>query len=147
MASLFTTAEKSSIESCLQDVHDTFARDIYAFVEEAQSVGSNTNYNSLYKRNTTTARVVTDKILTKYTVSARIFYPKQNDEEEMRDINLPSAEMLCRIKVTAADAETINKASVIEVDGENYSVISDTKAIGPFRVLTDFMQIYLKRNT
>ena len=50
MASLLTDAEKSALQSALGDVHDTFARNIYIYVEERSSVPAELNYNPLYGR-------------------------------------------------------------------------------------------------
>ena len=48
MASLLTDAEKTEINSALSDVHDTFARDIYVYVEEASSAPAELNAHKAY---------------------------------------------------------------------------------------------------
>ena len=74
MASLLTEAEKTAINTALSDVHDTFARDIYVYVEEASSVPAELNYNPLYGRTKNTASIPSvDRVLTKHTFAARIF--------------------------------------------------------------------------
>lgn len=145
MASLFTDAEKTAIEDELTNVHDTFARDIYIYTAKKQSYNSSSSFNALYGRTKDQSITTTDKILQKETISARIFYPKPNDEERIRDLDLPSSELLCRLKVTNANAEKIKNAAKIEVDSALYTVASDPKAIGPFQM--KYKEIWLKRET
>ena len=65
MASIFTDAEKASIDSLFVDIHDTFKGTIYAFVEEATSVGSDVDYNPLYNRTKAQSIVVSDIVKVK----------------------------------------------------------------------------------
>ena len=57
MASLLTDSEKTDLQSALSDVHDTFARNIYVYVEEASSVPAELNFNPLYGRNKNTSKI------------------------------------------------------------------------------------------
>lgn len=141
----YTLEEQAGIESLFDILHNTHQRDIYAWVNEQSSVSVDNNFNALFNRTLDQDYAVTDRVLTKHTIKARVFYPKPNDEERLRDVGLPSSELLVRIKIHIADLNTINNASKIEVDGELYSVISDSKHIGPFT--RNYLEIYLKRNT
>lgn len=145
MPSLFTDAEKAAIESELSNVHDTFARTIHIYTAKKQSYNSSPSFNALYGRTKDQSIVSSDKILEKESITARIFYPKPNDEERIRDLDLPSSELLCRLKVTVSDAEKIKNAAKIEVDSALYAVASDPKAIGPFSM--NYREIWLKRET
>jgi hypothetical protein len=73
MASLLTDAEKTEINSALSDVHDTFARDIYIYVEEASSTPAELNYNPLYGRTKNAAKISSETTLTKYTYGCSYF--------------------------------------------------------------------------
>lgn len=142
MASLFSSDEKNEIRGWLDDVHDTFIENIYVFIEEAQSAEIDTNYNPLYKRYKDESKGVTDKILTKYTISARIQYFKKGEEDVLDDTGLPSSENVVRLKVDNDAKEKLKIASFVEVHGNRYSVTSDPEAIGPFQ--PNYYKLYIK---
>ena len=146
MASLLTEAEKAGINSALSDVHDTFAKDIYVYVEERASVPAELNYNPLYGRDKNTVEISSEETLTRYTYSARVFY-KNEQEEELVDgngqMNLTASDGKIRIKVKSDAYEKIKICSKIEVDEELFVVDSDAKVIGPFG--SQFYSIFLKR--
>jgi len=146
MASLLTDGEKAAVNSALSDMHDTFARDIYVYVEEASSVPAELNYNPLYGRTKNTAKISSEIVLTQYTFTARILY-KNEQEEDIIDgnaqMNLIASEGEVRIKVRAAAYEKIKICSKIEIDNELYVVNSDAKVIGPFG--SQFYSLSLKR--
>ncbi len=145
MASIFNDSEKSAIESILDDVHDTFKKNIFVYVEEVSTVNfSDTQFNPIYGRSFNQAKTVEDKKLTKHTVEARVFYDKQKDNEIIEDIGAGSSENIIRIKVNYEAKELIKNASVIEVDDDTYSTMSDAEAIGPFN--NPYWKIYLKRD-
>ena len=110
MASLLTDAEKTAINSALSDVHDTFARNIYVYVEETSSVPVELNYNPLYGRIKDAAKISSEQTLTKYTYAARVFY-KNEQKEDILDgngqMNLISSEGEVRIKVKSDAYEKI----------------------------------------
>ena len=146
MASLLTDAEKTVVQSALGDMHDTFARNIYVYVEEASSVPLELNYNPLYRRRKDTSKISSENTLTRYTYSARVFY-KTEQKEDIVDgnaqMNLVASEGQVRIKVKSAAYEKIKICSKIEVDDELYVVDGDAKVIGPFDA--QFYSISLKR--
>tara|TARA_R100000231_G_scaffold134416_1_gene107958 strand:- start:9405 stop:9851 length:447 start_codon:yes stop_codon:yes gene_type:complete len=146
MASLLTDAEKTVINSALSDVHDTFARDIFVYVEEASSVPVELNYNPLYGRRKDATKISSEQTLTKHTFTARIYY-KNEQKEDVIDgngqMNLIASEGQIRIKVKSDAYEKIKICSKIEVDDQLYVVDGDAKVIGPFS--TQFYSIFLKR--
>ena len=146
MASLLTDAEKSAVNSALSDVHDTVARTIYVYVEEASSVPAELNFNPLYGRNKNVAKISSETTLTRHSFSARIFY-KNEQKEDIIDgnaqMNLVGSEGQVRIKVKSDAYEKIKICSKIEVDDELFVVDGDAKVIGPFD--TQFYSIFLKR--
>ena len=146
MASLLTATEKAGIQSALGDIHDTFARDIYVFVEEATSIPAELNFNPLYGRTKDTSQISSNIALTKYTYSARIYYENKQPEELVdgkADMNLVASDGKVRIKVASAAYEKIKICSRIEVDSNLYVVDGDPKIIRPFDA--QFYSIYLKR--
>ena len=146
MASLLTTSEKADVQSALSDIHDTFARDIYIFVEEASTIPAELNFNPLYGRTKNTSQISSSISLTKYTYAARIYYEsKQNEElvDGKGQMNLVASDGKVRIKVKSAAYEKIKICSRIEVDNNLYVVDGDPKIVGPFDA--QFYSIYLKR--
>jgi hypothetical protein len=146
MASLLTDAEKSAVQSALSDIHDTFARNIYVYVEERSTVPVELNYNPLYGRRKDTAKISSEQTLTRYTYAARVFY-KAEQKEDIIDgnaqMNLIASEGQIRIKVKSDAYEKIKICSKIEVDDELYVIDGDAKVIGPFDA--QFYSIFLKR--
>lgn len=141
----YSAEEQIGIETLFDLLHNTHQKDVYAWVEEESSVPSGSSYNALFGRTLDQDYALTNRVLTKHTLKARVYYPKPNDEERLRDIGLPSSELLVRLKIHVADLNTINNASKIEVDGDLYSIVSDSKQIGPFA--KNYIEIWLKRNT
>ena len=147
MASLLTSAQKSAIQASLSQMHDTFARDIYVYVEtKMASKPTNANYNPLYGRAKNESNIPARTELTKYTYKARVFY-ENNQQENIIDanaqMNLKSSNGQVRIKVEADAYEKIKIASRIEVDDILYILDSDAKNVGPFS--TQYYTLYLKR--
>lgn len=147
MASLLTSAQKASIQSALADLHDTFSRDIYVYVEtKIANKPSSSSYNPLYGKAKDTANVAGQTKLTKHTFKARIFF-ENNQPESIVDanaqLNLKSSEGRVRIKVSSDAYEKIKICSRIEIDDNLYIVDSDAKNIGPFS--TQYYMVYLKR--
>ena len=146
MASLLTDAEKSAVQSAMSDMHDTFARDIYVYVEEASSVPVELNYNPLYGRRKDTSQISSENTLTRYTYSARVSYKKEQKEDLIDgngQMNLIASEGQVRVKVKHDAYEKIKICSRIEVDDQLYIVDGDAKVIGPFDA--QFYSLSLKR--
>ena len=147
MASLLTDAEKTSINSALGDLHDTFARDIYVYVSEVSSTPpAELNYNPLYGRTVDTSEISSEQKLSKHTFKARVYYQNRQSEDLVdanAQLNLEASEGKIRIKVKSDAYEKIKICSRIEVDNDLYIVDGDAKMIGPFDA--QFYSIYLKR--
>ena len=147
MASLLTDAEKTDLQSALSDVHDTFARNIYVYVEQGGATApAELNFNPLYGRKKDTSKISSNTSLTKYTYAARVYYEsKQNEElvDGKGQMNLTASEGKIRVKVKSEAYEKIKICSRIEVDDNLYVVDGDAKVIGPFDA--QFYSIYLKR--
>ena len=147
MASLLTDAEKTDLQSALSDVHDTFARNIYVYVEQGGATApEELNFNPLYGRKKDTSKISSNISLTKYTYAARIFYENRQKEDIVDgkgQMNLTASEGKIRVKVKSEAYEKIKICSRIEVDDNLYVVDGDAKVIGPFDA--QFYSIYLKR--
>lgn len=143
MSSFFTDDEKDEIESIFDDLHDTFKREVYVYSEiiEEESFSSN-DFNAHYGRAKDQAKpAVTVK---KDTISARVHYERWNPENTL-EINLPSSELIIRLKVDRAGYELIKNSIFVEVDQERYSLVSDSSVIDPFT--ENYYRIYLRRDS
>jgi hypothetical protein len=146
MASLLTSLERQAVNSALQDMHDTFSKTIYVYVQERKSVPSNTNFNPLYGRHTDQSESQLNFVLTKYEYKASDYY-NSNQEESIVDFgaqtNLKSSEGLVRIKVGKDAIEKIKICSKIEINNVLYLIASDLKLED--QINENFYLVYLKR--
>lgn len=147
MASLLTSTQKASLQKVFDNVHETFSRDIYVYVEKRIATRpSVSSYNPLYGKAKDASNVAGKTVLTKYTYKARILH-ENNQGENVLDgnaqMNLKSSDGRVRIKVDATAAEKIKICSRIEVDDVLYILDSDGKSVGPFS--TNHYMFYLKR--
>lgn len=145
MPSLFSSLEKQKIASVLDDLHDTFKQDVHVWIKEVESLGLNENYNPVYGRYKDQSIGVSDKVLTKYTIKARVHYFKKGEEDIADDTGLPTSENVVRLKVDADGSKKLKLCSFAEIDGVKHSVVSDPEGIGPFG--PKYFKVYLKRDT
>jgi len=149
MASLLTSAQKSAIQSALADVHETFARDIYVYIEKQIATKPSTlNYNPLYGRTKDAAKVSSQTELVKHTVKARVSY-SPNQGESIVDaggqFNLTASHGKVRIKVDSDGYAKVQDATRIEIDDILFIVDTDAKNVGPFS--TQYYTVFLKRES
>lgn len=142
--SLLSDNLKTSLGDALTRVHDTMARTIAVYVDEASASGSgfgDTSYNPLYKRSVV-AKTSSQNVLVKYEYSARIFYGAQN-EDTTSTANLPNSNGVVRIKVSSDAMEKIKICSRIEVDGDLFVRNSDFKCED--QINRNYFSCWLKR--
>jgi hypothetical protein len=147
MASLLTSAQKSAIQSALSEVHDTFARDIYVYIEKKISTRpANLNYNPLYGRTKDDSKLSSQTTLVKHTVQARVSYaPNQSESiiDAGAQFNLTASHGKVRIKVDSDGYEKVKDSTRIEIDDNLFIVDTDAKNVGPFS--TQYYTVFLKR--
>lgn len=138
MASFLTDAQKTSLQSVMTDMHDTFARDITVFKEGVQaSVYTASNYSHVYNRPLASNTTITP---IQKTVSARIYYyPRYQDKAVVPSstedaLKLVSASAEVRIKVPLAEYEFMKDVERIILDGFPFSVGSTPMPHGLFGV-------------
>ena len=138
MASLLTTAQKAALQSAFDDIHDTFARDIYIYKEAKKiSISTNPNYNPIYDKNSSLSQSVTRQVQ-KQTFKARIMYDTDRAEpylaspeiDSQLKIRVPDGTV--RIKLAKDGYEYIKGAKRIELDGRKFSIESDVRPHGLF---------------
>lgn len=139
MAGFLSENQKNNIKSIIDQIHDTFAREITVFkIGQRTAIASSPTYNALYRQqssNSSTTEV-------SQTFSARIKYVEMN-EELLQDsssnssysagqdkIILPAGTV--KIKVNLEGYEYVREAKRIELDGRRFSIKSDGKPLGMF---------------
>jgi hypothetical protein len=147
MASLLTSAQKSAIQSALSEVHDTFSRDIYVYIEKKITTRpANLNYNPLYGRTKDDSRLNAQTTLVKHTVQARVSYAPNQGESTIdagAQFNLTASHGKVRIKVDSDGYEKVKDSTRIEIDDNLFTVDTDSKNVGPFS--TQYYTVFLKR--
>jgi hypothetical protein len=137
MADLIGAVLKTELGGVMENIHDSFSKTIYAFIDKPDEDSSNDNDNPLFERK---RRGQTRK--TKQELTARIKY-FESQSEEISNLNLPMSKGVVRIKVALADSTYIQEASEIEVEGSLYNRVSDPKVIGSLGVV--YHSYYLVR--
>jgi hypothetical protein len=139
MAGFLSENQKTNIKSIIDQIHDTFAREITVFkIGQRTAISSSPNYNALYRQqssNTATTEV-------SQTFQARIKYVEMN-ETLLQDsqssssyssgqdkIILPAGTV--KIKVNLEGYEYVREAKRVELDGRRFSIKSDGKPLGMF---------------
>lgn len=139
MAGFLSENQKTNIKSIIDQIHDTFAREITVFkIGQRTVIASSPNYNALYRQqssNTETTEV-------SQTFQARIKYVEMN-ETLLQDsqsnsayssgqdkIILPAGTV--KIKVNLEGYEYVREAKRVELDGRRFSIKSDGKPLGMF---------------
>lgn len=146
MASYLTAEQKAAFSNVLNNMHDTFAKTIYVYVEETQVAPVNANYNPLYGRLKDQSNSQLSKILTKYEYQARVYYPSSQTESIVdfgAQTNLTASQGRVRIKVKAEVVEKIKICSKIEINDTLYVLDSDLKIED--QISQNFYTLFLKR--
>jgi hypothetical protein len=144
MASLLTAAQKASYEAVMQDMHDTFARTIYAY-KEAQKVivSTDPNFNYLYNNVKGVSQIVRKSQFK--ALSARILYVDKN-MEEMYNVNTQIKVVRdigeVRIKLDTDGYDYFKDAKRVEIDGTLFYKITNVRKHGLFR--PKFFTFYLR---
>ena len=146
MASFLSAAQKASYEAVMQDMHDTFARTIYAYKESQKViVSTDPNFNYLYNNVKGVSQIVRKSQFK--AISARVQYmDKQN--EVMFDSQVDSQIKVqhdigeVRIKLNAEGYAYFKDAKRVEVDGKLFFKVTDVKKHGLFK--PKFFTYYLR---
>jgi hypothetical protein len=148
MASLLSDAEKTSLNSCFSDLHDTFARDINVFKDSQKTIiTTNLAFNPIYGNAGATTSIVNTPVSGTY--KARIQYGKDfrdtyfsEDSKMKSDPNLDIPVGTVRLKVTVAAYDFIKDSKRIDLDGSRYVVDSKFRGHGLFDV--QYYTLFLK---
>ena len=142
MASLLSNAQKASIDSALDSLHDTFSIEIYAYIEKHENVESDINYNAIYGSSKNQNVASFKKILIKEPINARVKY-LTDQTEEVLPTNLLNSKGRVRIKVSKEDYEKIKIATRLSIRDTFFIVDGDADIEGIFS--DNYYTVYLKR--
>tara|TARA_R100000152_G_C6700377_1_gene130035 strand:+ start:253 stop:711 length:459 start_codon:yes stop_codon:yes gene_type:complete len=138
MASLLSSAQKTALQSAFNDLHDTFARDIFIY-KEAQStiISTNPSYNPIYQENNAQSKTVKRKVISA-SFKARITYDTDRSQSNLTSPEVESQLKLklpdgyVRIKVAKDGYDYLKDAKRVEFDGRKFSIESDVRPHGLF---------------
>ena len=146
MASFLTAAQKAAYEAVMQDMHDTFARTIYAYQESQKViVSTDPNFNYLYNNVKGVSQIVRKSQFK--TLSARVLY-MDKQKEVMFDSEVGSQIKVqhdigeVRIKLDPEGYAYFKGAKRVEIDGRLFFKITDVRPHGLFR--PKFYTYYLR---
>ena len=139
MASFLSAIQKQNIDSVLDRIHDTFAGDIYVYIEKETDVSLDLNFNALYSSSNVNSHT---KTLTRHTVFARVKYLNDQKEAPMQN-NLPDSKGRVRIKISPEDYEKVKICTKIEIKNVMYFVNGDASIEGMFS--NNYYTVYLER--
>jgi hypothetical protein len=137
MAGFLSENQKTNIKSIIDQIHDTFSREITVFkIGQRTVISSSANYNALYRQqssNTETTEVSqTFQARIKYVEMSETFLQDSQSNSSGQDkIILPAGTV--KIKVNLEGYEYVREAKRVELDGRRFSIKSDGKPLGMFR--------------
>ena len=138
MADLFTSSEKSDLESIFDDLHDTFGRNVIAYKEATKTIiSTNTDFNYLYKNVQGDATRTIRKVAQYKTIKARILYEDKQretlyDAETSSQIKVDRPVGNVRMKVNKEGYLYLKDSKRIELDGKNFVFDSEVRPFGLF---------------
>ena len=133
MAGFLSENQKKNIKSIIDQIHDTFAREITVFkIGQRTVISSSPTYNALYKQQS--SNTVTTEV--SQTFYARIKYVDMN-EELLKNPNPGQDKIIMptgvvKIKVNLEGFNYVKEAKRVELDGRRFSIKSDGKPLGMF---------------
>jgi hypothetical protein len=146
MSSYLSSDQKKAFEDVMSNMHETFARSIYAYKESQKVIiSTDVNFNYLYNNVKGVSNIVRKSQFK--AIKARIQY-MDRDNTTMYDgdvdaqIKAQSPVGEVRIKVDSEGNEYFKDAKRVEIDGRMFFKVSDVKKHGLFS--PKFFTYYLK---
>jgi len=146
MTSYLNNTEKMALESVMDNMHETFARTIFAYKDSKKIiVSTDPNFNFLYN-NVRGVKKIINKTQFK-SLQARVLYmDKQNevtfDSQVDSQIKVSHDIGEVRIKLDAEGYSYFKDAKRVEIDGRLMFKVTDVKKHGLFR--PRFFTYYLR---
>ena len=149
MASLISDSEKTSLNDVMDDQADTFSRPVTIIKDPVVTVPTpSSSFNSIYgNAGATTPITYTEQ---SSTVQARIQYGSMGEDyftasQSPNQIKVYIPEGQVRMKIKAADFDTVSEAKRVKFDNQEFSFYSDFRGHGLFD--TKFYTVMLKKIT
>ena len=144
--SLISDSQKNQIKAIIDDIHETFARNITVFEEgEKVLISASSEYNAIYGRARTGS--TTTKTVVSHTIKARIKYIDAQEEtlsnssiDFQSDIEIINGSV--RITVNGDGFEILKEAKRCEFEGRSYKIVSKGNPTGIFG--PQYYHFYLK---
>ena len=144
---LISASERTALNAVIDDVHETFAREITVFKEASQIVIiTDPNFNPLYNTSVQTTSYVNTPVYK--TFKARIYYNDDIGKKYWSESGLASQIKLeavvgsVRIKMRADDYNYIKDARRFDLDGKRFVLNSSFRPHGLFD--NQYYTLYLK---
>ena len=145
--SLISDSQKNTIKAIIDDIHETFAREITVYEEGKKIlIAASSEYNGIYGK-TSTGSTSTSTTAVSHTIKARIKYIDAN-ELNLADGNINSqldVELVdgsVRITVDAAGFNILKEAKRCEFEGGKYQIVTKGNPTGIFG--PQYYHFYLK---
>jgi predicted ATPase with chaperone activity len=143
---LVTDGMRDSVRSALEDMHETFSREVTIFKRKTDSfvASSSSTYNALYSRLKGEQKTLGKVTQTK--VKARIDYIDRQERSNVSinaQVNVPLPDGSVRLKIDKDGYLILKKSSRVEIDNQLYELISDSAKTGPFEI--HYYIMYFKR--
>jgi hypothetical protein len=137
-SSLISSSEKTALEAVMDDVHETFAREITVYKDASQVVIiTDPNFNPLYDTGGGTTESIINTPVSR-TFKVRIQYQDDIKKEYWDESNIQAQFKIAevkgsvRIKFYASDYAWIKDAKRFDVDGKRFVLYSSFKQHGLF---------------
>jgi|TARA_B100001094_G_C18122729_1_gene767772 hypothetical protein len=137
-SSLISSSEKTALEAVMDDVHETFAREITVYKDASQVVIiTDPNFNPLYDTGGGTTESIINTPISR-TFKVRIQYQDDIKKEYWDESNIQAQFKIeevkgsVRIKFYASDYAWIKDAKRFDVDGKRFVLYSSFKPHGLF---------------
>jgi|TARA_R110002153_G_scaffold70882_3_gene185897 hypothetical protein len=134
---LISDSQKNTISAIIDDIHETFARNITVYEEgEKILISASSEFNGIYGKTADGSRS-TQKTIVSHTVKARIKYINAR-EQNLSDGNINSQieidliEGSVRITVNADGFVLLKEAKRCEFEGRKYTIASKGNPTGIF---------------
>ncbi|MGA0119957.1 MAG: hypothetical protein ACO3HJ_00725 [Methylophilaceae bacterium] len=135
--SLISDSQKNTIKAIIDDIHETFARNITVYEEGKKIlIAASSEFNGIYGK-TSSGSESTQKTIVSHTVKARIKYINSR-EQNLSDGNIDSQlgiELIdgsVRITVDADGFAILKEAKRCEFEGRKYTITSKGNPTGIF---------------
>jgi|TARA_A200000159_G_scaffold146005_1_gene152019 hypothetical protein len=138
---------RQEVRAALENVHETFSREITIFKRKTESFVATTDstYNALYSRLKNQQGGLSKVSQTK--IKARIDYIDRQERAPIAglnaQVNVPLPDGSVRLKIDEAGYKILKQSSSVEIDGRLYELMSDSAKTGPFSV--QYFIMYFKR--